>query len=72
MRSRSEVEQQEAGATTLTNPQNTKNELTRKTAKKTQVETCNKFILAANTEDFKIGNPNKFKKNKFARTSADY
>jgi hypothetical protein len=46
--------------------------LTRKTAKKTQVETCDKFIPAANTEDLKIENPNKFKKNKFARTSADY
>ena len=35
--------------------------MTRKTAKKTQVETCDKFILAANTEDLKIEHPNKFK-----------
>jgi hypothetical protein len=34
----------------------------RKTAKKTQVDTCAKFILAANTEDFKLENHNKFKK----------
>jgi hypothetical protein len=46
--------------------------LTRKTAKKTQVETCDKIIPASNTEDLKIKNPNKFKKNKVARTSADY
>jgi hypothetical protein len=32
-----------------------------KTAKKTQVETSDKFILAANTENFKIETPDKFK-----------
>jgi hypothetical protein len=33
----------------------------RKTDKKTQVETCDKFIPAANTEDLKLENHNKFK-----------
>jgi hypothetical protein len=33
----------------------------RKTDKKTQVEMCNKFPLAANTEDLKTKNHNKFK-----------
>jgi hypothetical protein len=43
----------------------------RKTAKKTQVETSNEFILAANTEDFKIENHNKFK-NQVAKTGANH
>ena len=52
------LEQQEASATALTSPLYTKNELTRKTAKKTQVETCDISIIAADTEDLKTENHN--------------
>jgi hypothetical protein len=43
-----DLEQRNAGATTLTSPQYIKNALMRKTAKRTQVETSDKFILTAN------------------------
>ena len=56
-----DLEQQEVSATALTSPQYTKNALMRKTAKKTQVETSDKFILPANTEDLKLENHNEFK-----------
>jgi hypothetical protein len=66
-----DLEQQEASATALTSPLYTKNELMRKTAKKTQVETSDKVIIAANTEDLEIENYNKFK-NQVAKTGANY
>jgi hypothetical protein len=66
-----DLEQQEASATALTSPQYTNNALMRKTDKKTQVETIDKFILAANTEDLKYENHNKFK-NQVAKTGAKY
>jgi hypothetical protein len=66
-----DLEQQESSATALTSPQYTKNVLTRKIAKKTQVETIDKIILAANTEDLKIENPNKFK-NQVTKTGANH
>ena len=66
-----DLEQQESSATALTSPQYTKNALTRKTAKKTQVETIDKIILAANTEDLKIVTHNKFK-NQVAKTGANH
>jgi hypothetical protein len=66
-----DLEQQNADATALTSPQYTKNALMRKTAKKKKVETSNKFILAANTEDLKIENHNKFK-NQFAKNGANH
>jgi hypothetical protein len=65
------VEQQEAGATALTDPQNTKNDVDVETAKKTQVETTAKTILATNTEDINIETPNKFK-NKVAKIGANH
>jgi hypothetical protein len=43
----------------------------RKTAKKTQVETSIKAILAANTEDLKTENHNKFK-NQVTKTGANH
>jgi hypothetical protein len=43
----------------------------RKTAKKTQVETCAKIILAANTEDLKTTPPASSRK-KLAEISANY
>jgi hypothetical protein len=43
----------------------------RKNDKKTQVETYDKFILAANTEDLKLKNHNKFKEPKPAEISAN-
>jgi hypothetical protein len=43
----------------------------RKTAKKTQVETSDKFTLAANTEDLKTENHNKFK-NQVTKTGANH
>jgi hypothetical protein len=55
-----DVEQQEAGATALTGPQNTKNDVDVKTANKTQVEKTAKTVLATNTEALKIVTPNKF------------
>ena len=67
-----DLEQQEASATALTSPLYTKNELIRKNDKKTQVETCDKFIIAANTEDLKLKNHNKFKEPKSAEISANY
>ena len=66
-----DLEQQEVSATALTSPQYTKNALMRKTAKKTQVETSDKFILAANTEDLKLENHNKFK-NQVTKTGANH
>ena len=57
-----DVEQQKAGATTLTSPQNTKNYVDVVTVKKTQVEKLAKTILAINTEAFKIETTNKFEK----------
>jgi hypothetical protein len=56
-----DLEQYESSATALTSPQYTKNALMRKTAKKTQVETSDKVTLAANTEDLKLENHDKFK-----------
>ena len=55
-----DVEQQEAGATALTGPQNTKNDVDVETAKKTQVEKTAKTILATNNEALKIVTPNNF------------
>jgi hypothetical protein len=43
----------------------------RKTAKKTQVETSDKFTLAANTEDLKTENHNKFE-NQVTKTGANH
>ena len=57
------VEQQEAGTTTLADPQNTKNDVDVGTAKKTQVKQVVETILAANTEVIKIETPNKFENN---------
>jgi len=69
---RSEVEQQEAGATALTNPQNTKNYVDVVSAKRTEVEKVAKTIIITETAVPRTKITNKFKKNKFARTSADY
>jgi hypothetical protein len=44
------VEQQEAGATALTGPQNTKNDVEVDVAKKIQVEKAAKTTLTTNTE----------------------
>jgi hypothetical protein len=66
-----DVEQQEAGTTALTNPQNTKNDIDVETAKRTQVETIAKTILATNTEALKIENPYKFK-NKATKIGANH
>ena len=55
-----DVGQQEAGTTALTSPQNTENDIDVETAKKTQVETTAKTILATNTEARKIETHNKF------------
>jgi hypothetical protein len=41
----------------------------RKTAKKTQVETCDKLTLAANTEDLKLENHNKYKNQNSLRSA---
>ena len=57
-----DVEQQEAGATALTGPQNTKNDIDVETAKKTQVKGVAKTILATNTEALNE-TPNKFENN---------
>jgi hypothetical protein len=65
------VEQQEAGTTSLTNPQNTKNDVDEWTAKKAQVETTARTILATNTEDLKIETPNKFE-NQAAKIGANH
>jgi hypothetical protein len=64
-----DLEQQEVSATALTSPQYTKNALMRKTAKKTQVETSDKVTLAANTEDLKLENHNKFKNQNSLRSA---
>ena len=56
------VEQQEAGATALTGPQNTKNDVEVDVAKKTQVEKAAKTTLTTNTEALKTETTNKFKK----------
>ena len=66
-----DLEQQESSATALTSPQYTENVLMRKTDKKTQVETIDKNILAANTEDLKIENHDKFK-NQVTKTGANH
>jgi hypothetical protein len=56
------VEQQEAGATALTGPQNTKNDVEVEVAKKTQVERAAKTTLTTNTEVLKTETTNKFEK----------
>jgi hypothetical protein len=65
------VEQQEAGATALTDPQNTKNDVDVETTKKNQVETTARTILATNTEDLEIETTNKFK-NQVAKIGANH
>jgi hypothetical protein len=55
------VEQQEAGVTALTGPQNTKNNVEVNVAKKTQVEKATKTTLTTNTEVLKTGTTNKFR-----------
>jgi hypothetical protein len=57
-----DMEQQEAGATALTGPQNTKNNIEVDVAKKTQVEKAAKTTLTTNTEALKTETTNKFKK----------
>ena len=65
------MEQQEAGVTALTGPQNTKNNVEVNVAKKTQVEKAAKTTLTTNTEVLKTGTTNKFR-NKFAEIGANY
>jgi hypothetical protein len=57
------AEQQEAGTTTLADPQNTKNDVDVGTAKKTKVKQVAETILATNTEATKIETPDKFENN---------
>jgi hypothetical protein len=64
------VEQQEADATALTGPQNTKNDVEVDVAKKTQVEKAAKTTPSTNTEALKIENTNKFQKAKSLRSAA--
>jgi hypothetical protein len=66
------VEQQEAEATALTSPPNTKNDVEVDVIKRTQVGKVAKTILTTNTVTLKTETTNKFKKNKIAGTSADY
>jgi hypothetical protein len=55
-----DVEQQEAGATALTNPQNTKNYVDVVSAKRTQVEKVAKTIFATDTVALITETTNKF------------
>jgi hypothetical protein len=71
LRSRSDVEQQEARTTALTNPQYTKNYVDVVSAKRTQVEEVAKTIIGTNTVAPKTETTNKFEI-KAAGTSADY
>jgi hypothetical protein len=57
-----DVEQQKAGTTALTSPQNTKNYVDVVTAKRTQVEKVAKTILAINTVALESKTTNKFEK----------
>jgi hypothetical protein len=56
------VEQQEAEATALTSPRNTKNDVEVNIIKRTQVGKVAKTILATNTVTLKIETTNRFKK----------
>jgi hypothetical protein len=60
LRSRSNVEQQEAGTTTLTNPQNTKNYVDVVSAKRTRVEEVAKTIIDTDTVAPKTETTNEF------------
>ena len=71
LRSRSNVEQQKAGTTTLTNPQNTKNYVDVVSAKRTRVEEVAKTIIDTDTVAPKTETTNEFE-TKFAEISADY
>ena len=66
------MEQQEADATALTNPQNTKNYVEVVSAKRTEVEKVAKTIIITETAVPRTKITNEFKIHKFARTSADY
>jgi hypothetical protein len=57
-----EVEQQEAGATALTSPQNTRNYVDVVSAKRTQVEKVAKTIITTDTAALKTEATNKFEK----------
>ena len=57
-----DVEQQEAGATALTGPQNTKNNVEVDVVQKTQVEKAAKTTIITYTEALKTETTNKFKK----------
>ena len=63
LRSRSEVEQQKAGATALTNPQNTKNYVDVVSAKRTEVEKVAKTIITTETAAPRTKITNKFETN---------
>jgi hypothetical protein len=65
------VEQQEASATALTNPQNTKNYVDVVSAKRTQVEKVAKTIIATDTAAPRTETTNKFGI-KFTEISVDY
>ena len=71
LRSRSDVEQQEAGTTALTNPQNTKNYVDVVSAKRTRVEKVAKTIIDTDTVAPKTETTNEFEI-KFAEISVDY
>ena len=69
----SNVEQREAENTALTSPlTETKNDVEVDVIKRTRVGKVAKTILDTNTVTLKTETTNKFKKNKFAKTSADY
>ena len=57
------MEQQEAGATALTNPQNTKNYIDVVSAKRTEVEKVAKTIITTETAAPKTKATNKFETN---------
>ena len=71
LRSRSDVEQQEACTTALTNHQNTKNYVDVVSAKRTQVEEVAKTIIDTNNVAPKTETTNEFEI-KITGTSVDY